>query len=116
MSDNEARCTITGESLVTAASRQVSTELGDDVLVLCLSSGQYHRLEGVAVAVWRMIREPARVSDIRDAIAARYDVDVERCERDLFELLEGLRERGLVEVRGGREAARDRSVGGRDAS
>ncbi len=82
-----------------AGDGQVSTDLGDEVLILSLASGDYHRLEGVGARIWEMLGRPVRVGDVRDAIAREYAVDAERCERDAVELLEELRRRGLIEVR-----------------
>jgi len=50
------------------------------------------------------MREPTRVADIRDAIASEYEVELERCERDVLDLLRQLATEGLIEVRDGTEA------------
>ena len=38
------------------------------------------------------------------AIASEYDVELERCERDVLDLLRQLATEGLIEVRDGTEA------------
>lgn len=96
---------VTPASVVVAGDHQVSANLGEEVLVLSLASGKYHRLEGVAARIWSLIREPLPVGEVRNAIVAQYDVDADRCQSDLLELLEDLRERGLVEVLEGERTA-----------
>ncbi len=54
--------------------------------------------------VWNAVQQPAVVADIRDLILVEYDVDPDRCERDLLALLADLRDKGLIEVRDGDDA------------
>lgn len=90
---------ITAASVVARADGQVSADLGDEILVLAVASGRYHRLERVAARAWELLEGAVRVAELRDALVEEYGVGADRCERDLVELLENLRERGLVEVR-----------------
>jgi len=55
-------------------------------------------MNSVGASVWNLMKEPKTVAEIRDAILGEYDVDQERCERDLMLLLEQLRSEGLIEV------------------
>lgn len=90
---------ISPASVVEAGPEQVSTDLGEEILVLHLVTGGYFSLRNVAARVWRLIEKPVRVSEISRAVAEEYGVAPERCERDLLELLENLARRGLVTVR-----------------
>lgn len=45
------------------------------------------------------MREPRLVSDIRDVIAGEYEVERDRCERDILGLLRELAAQGLIEVK-----------------
>jgi Flp pilus assembly CpaE family ATPase len=51
------------------------------------------------------LKEPKTIAEIRDTIVSEYDVDEERCERDLFTLLEQMRSEGLIEAHGEAGAA-----------
>ena len=93
--------TITGSSTVVATPEQVSCDLEGEVAILNLSSGVYYGLDPVGARIWTLLREPTTVRAVRDALAAEYDVDPDRCERDLVALLEDLVTAGLVEVRDG---------------
>jgi hypothetical protein len=40
------------------------------------------------------------VEELRNTLLNEYEVDAELCERDLLDLLEKMRNEGLIEVRG----------------
>jgi coenzyme PQQ synthesis protein D (PqqD) len=89
------------ESVVVAASEQVSCPLGEESAILNLKNSVYYGLDPVGARVWNLLREARSVSALRDTLLDEYDVEAERCERDLLELLEKMRGEGLIEVRGG---------------
>jgi hypothetical protein len=59
----------------------------------------YYGLNPVGARIWALLGTPTRVADIRDTILQGYDVELERCERDVLDLLRELAGRGLIEVR-----------------
>ena len=89
---------IGSESVVVAATHQVSVDLGEETLILQLSDAGYYRLRNVAARIWKLLESPVRVSEIGDAIAREYGVSRERAEADAIELLEGLRARRLLDI------------------
>jgi Coenzyme PQQ synthesis protein D (PqqD) len=90
---------LTLHSVVVAASEQVSCPLGEESAILNLKSSSYYGLDPVGTLVWNLLRQPRCIGDIRDALLHEYDVEAERCERDLLDLLLKMREEGLIEVR-----------------
>ncbi|OLE35327.1 MAG: PqqD family protein [Bacillati bacterium ANGP1] len=96
---------IATSSVVVATKDQVSSDLAGEAIVLSLRTAMYYGLDQVGARIWELVREPTRVADIRDAIACEYDVELERCERDVLGLLRQLATEGLIEVRDGTEAA-----------
>ena len=87
-------------SHVVASADQISCELTDEAVVLGLTDGVYYGLNAVALRVWRMIQTPTGVAEVKEQLLREYDVDEERCVSELLELLEQLREWGLVSVIG----------------
>ena len=87
------------ESIVVASSEQVSCPLGEESAILNLKNSVYYGLDPVGARVWNLLREARSVSALRDTLLDEYDVEAERCERDLLELLEKMRGEGLIEVR-----------------
>ena len=90
---------VSGGSTVVAAKDQVSSDLGGEVAILDLKAGVYYGLDAVGARIWSLIQEPRTVNEIRDILLEEYDVEPERCERDLLVLLRRLADEGLVEVR-----------------
>src|SRR2546426_12791479 len=81
-------------SIVVAIRDQVSADLAGEAAILNLKSGVYYGLNAVGARIWSLIQEPKSVEDIRDAILNEYDVDPERCESDLLQLLQQLAAEG----------------------
>jgi hypothetical protein len=92
--------TIIGNTVVVAIQDQVSCDLGGEEVILSLKNGVYYGLNPVGTRVWSLIQQPKRVDEVRDALLEQYDVEPERCERDLLALLSELAAEGLVEVKG----------------
>ena len=89
---------ISKDSIVVAAKEQVSSDLAGEVVMLNLKNGTYYGLDEVGARVWSLIQEPRSVEAIRDAILEEYEVEPERCERDLLALLGDLAAANLIEV------------------
>jgi hypothetical protein len=85
-------------SMVVVTKDQVSSDLGGEMAILHLGVGMYYGLDEVGARVWELIQEPRAVDDVRDVLLSEYDVEPERCERDLLALLRRLAEEGLVKV------------------
>ena len=85
-------------AIVVAIRDQVSADLAGEAAILNLKSGVYYGLNSVGARIWSLIQEPKTVEDIRDTILNEYDVDPERCESDLLQLLQQLAAEGLIEV------------------
>lgn len=89
---------VSGDSTVVAAKDQVSSDLGGEVAILDLKAGVYYGLDAVGARIWSLIQEPRTVNEIRDILLEEYEVEPERCERDLLVLLQRLADERLIEV------------------
>jgi hypothetical protein len=92
---------LSGQSIVVAAKDQVSCDLGGEAAILNIKSGVYYGLDPIGAQVWNLIQKPHRVAEVREAVVRDYDVEPERCERDVIALLESLLAEGLIEVQNG---------------
>ena len=81
-----------------AAKDQVSSDLGGEVAILDLKAGVYYGLDAVGARIWSLIQKPRTVNEIRDILLEEYEVEPERCERDLLALLQRLADEGIIEV------------------
>jgi Coenzyme PQQ synthesis protein D (PqqD) len=90
---------ISDRSIVVAAKDQVSCDLAGEAAILNIKNGVYYGLDPVGARIWSLMQEPRAVAEIQNTITGEYDVDPERCARDLAELLEKLLAEGLIEVK-----------------
>ncbi len=89
---------ISQRSTIVVTKDQVSADLSGEAAILNLKTSIYFGLNTVGASIWKLIQEPKKVSEIRDAIVEEYDVEPDRCENDILELLQELSEHGLIEV------------------
>lgn len=99
MPSTGANPAITATSVVAAAKDQVSSDLAGEAVILSLRTGMYYGLDRVGARIWALLGSPMRVVDIRDAIVGQYDVEPDRCERDIVSFLHQLAIRELIEIR-----------------
>jgi hypothetical protein len=85
-------------AVVRPTTGQVSTDLGGEVAILHIESGKYFALNGVGARVWELVANGSTIDDILATLLDEFDIDAERCERDLTQLLLELEERRLVEI------------------
>ncbi len=90
--------TITESSIVRFAVGQVSSQLGEEVVILGLDSNRYFGLDEVGATVWNLLKEPRSVTSIRNRLLEEYDVDPQVCQQDLIALLQELAEHQLIEI------------------
>jgi hypothetical protein len=89
---------ITSDAVVKAANDRISAEVGDELVILDLISGQYFGLDGVGRSIWELIQQPRRVEDIRRALVFEYEVDQSVCEADVLAFLQSMADEGLIVV------------------
>ena len=85
-------------STVVAAKDQVSCDLAGEAVILDMKSGIYYGLNPVGARVWSLIQEPRTVSAVLDMLLEQYDVETNRCEGDLFALLQDLATKNLIVI------------------
>jgi hypothetical protein len=86
------------ESVIVATPEQVSCALADESAILNMKNSVYYGMNSVGTRVWNLLGEPKTIVQLRDTLLAEYEVEPERCERDLLQLLEQLRAEGLIEI------------------
>lgn len=96
--------TISDRSVVVVTKDQVSCDLGGEAAILNMKNGVYYGLNPVGARIWNLMQEPRRVAQIQTEITNEYEVEPERCARDLVNLLEKLHAEGLIEIRDGSAA------------
>ena len=85
-----------GDTLYERASTLMEAELGGEIVGLDAQSGYCFGFNEAAALVWRALEQPQTFQQLRDALLAEYEVETERCEADLRELLDQMEAAGLI--------------------
>ena len=70
----------------------------EQAVLLNMRTNHYYQLDEVGARFWGLLREGQSLWEAYQRVLEEYQVEPARLEQDLLELLEDLRENGLVEV------------------
>ncbi len=85
-------------SIISPVKTQRSSRLSQEVIILDLATEEYYGSQGVGAAIWSLLSQPRTVKEIREAILSRYQVDRQKCDRDLMGFLRQLQANGLITI------------------
>ena len=88
------------DPIVRRRAKLLEAAIDDELVGLKVDSGTCYGFNGTATRVWALIEQPRRLSELRDALLAEYQVDNATCEGQLRALLAELAEDGLVTLDG----------------
>jgi hypothetical protein len=77
----------------------LAADVGDEIVLLDMASGQYCNLQDVAAEIWKKLASPLRVAELCAQLGEAYDAPPERIEASVVAYLGQLAERGLIDVR-----------------
>jgi len=83
---------------VVAVDRQVACSVAGEAVILQLDHGIYYGLNPVGARVWELVQRPTSIDEIVDGVLAVFEVERERCLRDIQELVADLQRNSLVSV------------------
>jgi hypothetical protein len=75
----------------------MARQVGDECVILDLAKGTYYGLGHPGARVWHWLTEGATVDTMCARLAEEFDVTADQARADILELVDSLRERGLVE-------------------
>ena len=70
--------------------------LGDEAVILNLSTGIYFGLDTVGTRMWQLISEYGSTEKVGEALLAEYEVEEGRLRRDIDFLIQQLTDKGLL--------------------
>lgn len=74
----------------------LSTTIGDETIILHESDGVYYGLNDVGSFIWNLLEDPHTIKAICEAVTAEYEVERERCRKDIEEMISELADKGLI--------------------
>ena len=85
-------------SRVTVPPSVLVSNVGEESVLLNLDSERYFGLDATGTRMWEVLNNSATVQAAYETLLAEFEVDAERLQLDLFELVEKLKDHGLIEV------------------
>ena len=70
--------------------------LGDEAVILNLSTGIYFGLDIVGTRMWQLISEYGSTEKVRETLLAEYEVEEGQLGQDLNFLIQQLKDKGLL--------------------
>ncbi|WP_299194675.1 PqqD family peptide modification chaperone [uncultured Erythrobacter sp.] len=84
-------------TVVTASKDVVAQEVGGEMVLLDLASGQYFGLDKVGGRIWELLTEgPLSLGDLCETIETEFDAPRVAIEADMLALATSLGEQGLI--------------------
>ena len=75
----------------------VSRRIGDETVLVDMSQGVYFGLNAVGSQIWLLLGEGISLSEIAQALVAKYDVPQVEVEQDVLRITQQLIDRGLLQ-------------------
>ena len=69
-----------------------------DAVLLNMHTNQYYLLDEVGARLWGLFQDGKSLRESYQVVLEEYEVDPVQLEQDILELLEKLKEQGLVEI------------------
>lgn len=89
---------ITGATTIARNETIMSTDLGGELVMMDLESGEYFNMKDVALRIWELIEEPKTVETIATLLQAEYDVDADTCAAETMAFIVQLQDAGVVKL------------------
>ena len=90
--------TVSLASRVTVPPSVLVSNVGEESALLNLDSERYFGLDAIGTRMWEVLIINGGVEAAYEVLLGEFDVDAEQLRRDLFGLVEKLKEHGLIEV------------------
>jgi hypothetical protein len=89
---------LTPSTRVVAGRGQLSANLSGEAVILGLNDSVYYGLDGSGARIWELVQQPISLGSIVETLSAEFDVERDVAMRDLVNLAEMLRARGLIDL------------------
>jgi len=89
---------LTLDATLSQTNKQVSADMGGEVAMLNIETGNYYHLNETGTRVWELLETPQRGVDLCDRLVTEFDIDRETCEEEVLKHLQQLLRNEMVEV------------------
>lgn len=95
----EDRSTLDESSVIVAVDHATSAQVEGESVILDMEEGVYYGLNPTGSRIWEAIQEERRVEEVVSIILEQYNVDPEKCRKDVVSLVKRLEENDLVNIK-----------------
>ncbi|MDY6844625.1 MAG: lasso peptide biosynthesis PqqD family chaperone [Thermodesulfobacteriota bacterium] len=89
---------IESDTVVAQIKELVSSNLDGETVLMSVENGKYYGMDGIGSRIWELVASPRSISDVCNILIEEFEVDREKCERDVLDFLEDLRKQKLIKV------------------
>lgn len=89
---------ISMETKVSAAQQMLSSDIGNELVMMDINLGKYFSLKGPSGRVWELINKDTSVETIYRTLLEEYDVEADQCRQELFALLNDMYDAKMIEI------------------
>jgi hypothetical protein len=77
---------------------QISRDIDGETVILNMKTGVYFGLNETGARIWQLIQQPIKIQEVIDRLADEYDVEPERCGKDIVATLNQMVINDLIKV------------------
>ena len=86
------------DTVVAQIEELVSSDLDGETVMMSVKNGKYYGMDAIGSRIWALIKQPRSVSELCDILLKEFNVDRERCEKDVLIFLNKLAEDNLIRI------------------
>ena len=90
--------TIGPETVIARSEELVSSDLNGETVLMSVQNGKYYGMDAIGSRIWALIEQPRSLLNVCEILLGEFDVDRERCERDVLKFINKLAKDNLVKV------------------
>jgi len=83
---------------ITIPAPVMARQVGEETVILDLTSGTYFGLDPVGARIWQLMVEGKTLAEVCEAMLAEYEVTAEKIELDVLALTQELSAKQLISV------------------
>ena len=85
-------------SVVTRSPEILDAEIDGETVMMSIENGEYYGLDEIGSTIWQLLEEPRSVDDLCRTLRQEYDVEEDKCRRDVTRFLGELAADGSIVV------------------
>lgn len=89
---------LTLDVTLSQTNKQVSADMGGEVAMLNIETGNYYHLNETGTRIWELLETPQRGVDLCARLTSEFDIDRETCEEAVLKHLQQLLRNEMVEI------------------